>query len=198
MHHSPFNSTGNIDGGGIEYNYKLMLGVEYKKENNKIVFNKNINDYSFFDDVIFSTARKEKPGNIFTSCVHYFQSFTLTTKKDNQNLGNLNWFITGGGGGELETKYDNKNLHNTENLYNKKLDGRSIKIINNKVKKKFNFMLVHVKNSKIINVKPYFVDKKDVRLKKKTINLSAKIESYYFSKPSSTSSLVSLRLGQWV
>lgn len=213
MHHSPFNSVDDIDGNGIEYNLKLMLGVEYKKKKNNFTFNKNISEHTFFDDLIFFGQNKSENelniDHIFTSCVHYFQKFTLETDKGNQIKNKIKWYITGGGGGELATKYNDKKLKYSEMLYNKKLENtavdnnndnilkRSIKITKNEVKKDYNFLVVHVRNSKITDVTPHFIKRTDVRLKKPLINITAKVENYVYYSPISTSSLVSLRVGSW-
>jgi len=216
MHHSPFNSVNDIDGSGIEYNLKLMLGVEYQKENDIVTFKKNICDHTFFDDLIFSnlndTGANKFIDNIFTSCVHYYERFTLDINKNSQVQDKINWYITGGGGGELETKYDNEKLKYTQMLYNKRLTNTynytnksgnsnllntSIKITNNEIKKKFNFLVVHVKDEKIVDVSPHFIDEKDVRLKKPLIRLSAKLESPVFYAPISSGNLAMLGIGSW-
>ncbi len=213
MHHSPFNSVQDIDAGGMEYNLKLILGVEYKKKNKSYKFDKNISEYSFFDDLIFMNqsdpSKKSYPDNYFTSCVHYFQSFTLETLHNNQIRNKINWYISGGGGAELNTRYNNDKLNYSEMLYNKKLKnsssekiddesaGKSIRIINNDIKEKYNFLVGHVKNSKIINVIPHFIEEKNVRLKKPLFRFSVKIEYVVLYPPVSESSLMSFTVGSW-
>ena len=216
MHHSPINSACDIDGSGIEYNLKLMLGIEYQKENDIITFNDNISDHTFFDDMIFYNIKDANTSkyieNIFTSCVHYYQSFTLEINKDNQVQDKINWYITGGGGGELETDYDNEKLNYTQMLYNKRLTNTynydknfedsdllntSIKITNNEIQKKYNFLVVHVKDEEIVDVFPHFIDEREVRLKKPLIQLSAKLENPVFYAPISSGQLVTLGIGNW-
>jgi len=212
MHHSPISSGQKIDGNGIEYNLKLMLGVEYQKEKDTFIFDENIDNHTFFDDIIFfnlnDSENSDCLNNVFTSCVHYYEKFSLELSKDNQVKNKLDWYITGGGGGELSTDYDYNKIHYTEMLFNERLKNTykggntalsnpSIQIKNNNVKKSYNFLIVHVKGNKIIDVFPSFIDEKEVKLERPLIKLSASTINPVFSSPFSTGQSVNLRLWSW-
>lgn len=205
-HHSPFNSKNKLDASGIEYNLKLMLGVDSRKNNNGRIFDKETNR-TFLDDIIFFNGAKSGQAshidNIFTSCVHYYEKFTLVPKVGNREYNKINWYITGGGGGELSRSFDSDRLKYSKTLYNKRLSSEnndikapdsqngSIEITENKVQLGYHFLIVHVKNGEIIEVYPQFAEKKKVRIRKSTILKNTKYTTTTFNSPVSFGNMMS-------
>jgi hypothetical protein len=211
MHHSAINSSDNIDGGGIQYNLKLMLGIDYNrakyKERSELEFDQNTSSSSFFDEILFINSGVNDPimQDMFTSCVHYYQGFTLNNYIDDQWAGRFNWHITGGGGGELTRKFDNEKMSYSVMLYNERLksisdlgvSNPSIQITDNEVKTNFNYLLVHVKGNEIVDVIPKIIPDEEVRLEKPLYNIRARFKAPVFSEPSSNGTLVSVSIGGW-
>jgi len=205
-HHSPFNSHNKIDAGGIEYNLKLMLGVESRKKDNERIFDKETNR-TFLDDIIFFNNEESEQSphidNIFTSCVHYYEKFTLVPKVGDREYSKINWYITGGGGGELARSFDKKRLNYSKMLYNKRLSSenkniedsgsqaRSIEITGKKVQIDYHFLIVHVKEGEVIEVYPNFVEKKKVHIKPSTLFKNIKYSTSTFYNPISFGNVMS-------
>ena len=212
MHHSPINSANNIDGNGIEYNLKLMLGIDYDEEKNGAKkFKKVICDNTFFDELLFSENSGEEL-NYFSSCVHYYQGLEFNTYNNETIQNRINWYITGGGGGELETEHDDEKMNYTIDLLNNRLlntyslqnqnENRAlinpvIKVTKNEVEESYNYLLVHVENGSISEVIPKFIKTEDVKLKKPLIKLSATLSNPVYYKPISAGQLISVSFWSW-
>jgi hypothetical protein len=133
--------------------------------------------------------------NIFTSCVHYYENFTLVPKEGDREYNKINWYITGGGGGELARSFDSNRLNYSKNLYNKRLSNenkniensgsqtRSIEITGNKVQIDYHFLIVHVKGGEVVEVYPQFVEKKKVHIRRSTVFTNVKYTTTTFASP---------------
>jgi hypothetical protein len=202
FHHSPINSSDNIDGTGREFNYKLMLGTVFESDKKTGIrqYNAEIGR-TFLDDIFFQTGTLtgEKPyiKDVFSSCVHFYEKFTLESMINNRPIHTLEWHISGGGGGELTRKYDHQKLEYAEELYNQRLEStgnqeRSIKIKNDVVTLEYNFIVVHVRDNEIIDVYPHIVDREKVRVKKKHLLKNVKLSLRTYSEPISAASVMSV------
>jgi hypothetical protein len=187
MHHTSLNSGQNIDGSGIEYNLKLMLGIDYDqnkfKKQSALEFDPNSSENTFFDEMVFFNNDLQTPmmQNMFTACIHYYQSFTVNNYSNGQWNGSFDWYTSSGAGCDLTHATDKKKLDYSEMLYNKRLGkihdstliDPAIKIMDYKAQIDFHYLLVHVKGNEIVDVIPKFIPKEDVRLKKPLLNVKA-------------------------
>lgn len=201
-HHSPLNGHTIINGLGVGFNIKLMLGLKPRKENNTDDFDKN-GDQSFLDDIIFSSGdgSDSKPGinHVFTSCVHSFEKFLLNSKNNQKDINQIKWFITGGGGAELSKKFNFARLKQSIKLYNQRLaasdfPGRQIKITGHQVTRRYHFLVVQVKEGKIVDVYPYFVEKEQVNVRPSPFFRNLRFKSLAFSSPVSIGSIMGVDL----
>lgn len=201
FHHSPISSSGRIDGTGREFNYKLMLGIDYKTDKKTGIrqYNEEINRI-FFDDIFFQngslTGEKPYIKDVFSSCVHFYEKFTLESMINNRPIHTLDWHISGGGGGSLSRKYDHQKLEYAEELYNNRLESTgnqemSIKIKNDVVKLEYNFLVVHVRDNEIIDVYPNLVDREKVHVKKKHLLKNVKLSFRTYAEPLTAGSIIS-------
>jgi hypothetical protein len=172
-HHSPLNGHTIIDAPGVGFNLTLMLGLKLRKENRTDNADKAPGQ-TFLDDIIFYSAGGSNPlpriGHIFTSCVHSFEKFELISKNNPNQSSKIKWFISGGGGAELSKKFNAARLERSIKLYNQRMaasniSGRQINITGHQVIRKYNFLVVQVKNGKIKDVYPYFIEKDKVIIK---------------------------------
>lgn len=201
-HHSPFNGHTIIDGLGVGYNLKLMMGLKPREENNNNDFNHEIGQ-TFLDDIIFSSANSpgSKPiiKHIFTSCVHSFEKFILIAQNHQEEINKIKWFITGGGGAELSKKFNFARLKQSIKLYNQRLTASDfpsgqIKMTGHQVTRKYHFLVVKVKGGKIIDVYPHFVEKDRVNIKPSPFLRNIKFKSLAFSGPVSIGSIMGVDL----
>ncbi len=212
MHHSAINSNNDIDASGLEYNLKLMLGVDYDKTKYKkyseLEFDKNTSNTSFFDDILFINSGSDVPmmQEMFTACVHYYQGFKVNNYMDDQFSGSFDWHISGGGGGELDTELDDEKVAYSEMLYNERLKkesdltkvNRSIKITDIKTRKSFHYLLVHVKGNEIVDVIPKYIPYEDIKLRRPSFfNPRVKLHTPTFNSPTSYGTLASIYIGNW-
>jgi len=204
-HQSPFNSNNKLDASGTEYNLKLMLGVDSRKKDNVRIFDKETNR-TFLDDILFFNNEKSQQSpyieNIFTSCVHYYEQFTLIPKEGGREYDKINWYITGGGGAELARSFDSYRLSYSRMLYNKRLSSenneiksldsqtRSIEITENRVQADYHFLIVHVKGGEIIEVYPHFVEEEQIHIKPSTLFKNIKYTASTFASPVSFGSMM--------
>jgi hypothetical protein len=212
MHHSAINSVNDIDGSGIQYNLKLMLGVDYDdKIKNSTEFYKSISDNTFFDELLFPDVQGEE-FNYFTSCVHYYQGIEFNTYNNDILQNKINWYITGGGGGELETSHDDNVMYKTVDLLNRRLldtysvrnnEGDrtlvnpAIEVEKSEVEYSYNYLLVHVENGVISEVIPKFIETEKVKLKKPLIKLSATLSNPVYYEPISVGQLIFVSPWSW-
>lgn len=216
MHHSALNSSDNIDGGGLPYNLKLMLGVEHRQKDGEVVFDPQIAGGTFFDDLMFfnggRTGEDAYLQQMFTSCVHYYQKFAVEPLSEGSPVGGFTWYISGGGGGELSKSYDHvtsywddRRLFYSENLYNLKLrqiDGapgtgdaaapRAIEIKDSQVISQYNFLIVHVKGNTVVSVYPHMAAKDQVHVRKSPFLTNPRIQLVGSGDPASGASLIGL------
>jgi len=201
-HHSPLNSHSIMDGLGVGFNLKLMLGLKPRKENNNDNFEHEIGQ-TFLDDIIFSSAANPNSAPlikyIFTSCVHSFENFVLISKNNQKEINKIKWFITGGGGAELSKKYNLARLEESIKLYNQRLAASDfpngqIMIADHQVTRKYHFLVVRVKGGKIQDVYPYFVEKNRVNIRPSPFFRNIRFKSLAFSAPVSIGSLIGVDL----
>lgn len=181
MHHSPLNSVNVIGQNGIEFNLRLILGLE-----------RETYGPTFWDELLFGRLRGsgERPlvTHLFTSCIHYFQQFSLRRKDGRGALGDLVWTISGGGGGAPEAGYDDKKLSYSLDLYRKALGSANpalaVELTANRVELSYNFLLVKVRDGGIEEVKEVLVPKKAVRLRSPSLfDVRASWRTAIFSRP---------------
>jgi hypothetical protein len=202
LHHSPISSGGHFDRTGREFNYKLMLGTHYdmkeRKKSAAYNFNKEVSR-TFFDDIFFPELGEGQPpfiSDIITSCVHYYEKFVLESRIDGHVHNRLNWYISGGGGGELTRTVKPEKLTYVEMLYNERQksiggEGKTIKILNDEVKTEFHFLVVHVKNGRIVDVYPHLIDSKEIEIHRSTFLKTVKLAQISFADPPSVGLMMS-------
>ncbi|MCK4823788.1 hypothetical protein KA005_48995, partial [bacterium] len=128
--------------------------------------------------------------NIITSCIHYYEKFVLESWIDDQVYNRLNWYISGGGGGELTRTVKPEKLTYVERLYNERQkstggEGKTIKILNGEVKTEFHFLVVHVKNGRIVDIHPHLIDSKEIEIHRSTFLKTIKLSQISFADPPS-------------
>ncbi len=162
MHHSALNSVNSIDATGLEYNLRLIMGLDREQTGD-----------SFWDELLFSRgtdpARSPLVQHIFSACVHYLQQFRLERMEGSEALDDLHWHISGGGGGALEVSHDDSRLHRSIQLWNtvleEKAPGRSVRLADNQVVINYNLLLVHVKSGVVADVVPITPRRDAIELK---------------------------------
>ncbi len=177
MHHSPLNSVNDISQNGIEFNLRLILGPEREKYG-----------FTFWDDIIFSRLNEkgaELVTHVFTSCIHYFQQFSLKRSDGQSPMQDLLWTISGGA---PETRVDDRKLLRSAELYNRALQKDhpqcKIEVANNRIRFAYNFLLINVKDGRIDELKPVFVPPQNVKLKPASVfNIRASWRTAFYIQP---------------
>jgi hypothetical protein len=192
MHHSPMNSVNNIHGPGIEFNLRLILGLDA-----------GANGPTFWDDLLFSrlggAGSPPLLSHVFTSCIHYHQRLRIRRRDAGGEMDDLHWHISGGGGGALELTFDDRRLAESQRLYQdalKKRDpGRRFEIVENEVDPGFNFLLVRVKDGRIARIRAVMVPGEKIELRSPSLlQVRASWQAAFFSRPTSMGQLFRLNL----
>lgn len=151
MHHSAFNNSRPPTSPGTAYNTWLALGLP--------VAPGDLGTNTIFDDIIFSDIT-----HTFSACVHGYESFEIAARDPGRPEHALLWTVSGGGGGPLRRKYYEYRLKLLEDAYNTKLGrnayrptGRSIVVRNDTTYVGHEYLIVHVRNGRIVEVKPHFL-----------------------------------------
>jgi len=192
MHHSAINSVNPIDAPGLEYNLRLILGLDRQQ-----------NGGTFWDELLFSrladAGRSSLVRYIFTSCVHYYQHFCLHRQDASGEMEALYWHISGGGGGALEIGYDDNRLKRSIIEYNKALQegagSYEISLIENQVQLSYNLLLIHVRNGQIVEVLPIMPARQEIDLKSpRFFHVRARWNTGFLSRPFSMAQLFTVNL----
>ncbi len=156
MHHSAFNNSRPPTSPGTAYNTWLALGLPI------VAGDPGTN--TIFDDIIFSDIT-----HTFSACVHGYESFEIMTRDPGRPERSLSWTVSGGGGGPMRVKYYEYRLKLLEDAYNAKLGraasgptGRSIEIRDDTTGIGHEYLIVHVKGGRIVEVRPRFLHGKDL------------------------------------
>ncbi len=189
MHHSIFNSSRDIYSTGVEYNVWLALGLPQARGED--------GDRTIFDDMVFSDVSWT-----FSACVHAYEHFALVAKRAGAPDHNLQWYVSGGGGGPLRTVFFPERMALVANLYNQKLKAESDAVGERSVETKddqprvgHHYLIVHVKDGRIVEVTPRFINPAELPKLRQPPQLT--VAASYYSGPSSPGLSAEFSPGTW-
>lgn len=155
MHHSAFNNTRMPTSPAAPYNTWLAMGLPIRKG--------EPGTETIFDDIIFGDAT-----HTFSACVHGYETFEIVAGRPDVPPHVLSWTISGGGA-QYRRNYYEIRMKMTEDLYNAKLksgqkgaEGRSIEVRNDVAELGIEYLLIHVKDGRLVDVAPRFIRDRDI------------------------------------
>jgi hypothetical protein len=189
MHSPIFNSSRAVTNPGVGYNTWLDLGLPQPGSEKGAP--------SIFDDALFRDV-----SDVFSSCVHAYEHFTLIARAPGAADHIVQCTISGGGGGPLRANIHAGKTQPWVDAYNKKLEdlggpltGRSVEIENDVVGEGHHYLLVHVVDGRVVDAAPRFTDPEDFR--KPAFNPHLALAASYLSAPGSVATSLEFSPGDW-
>jgi len=189
MHSPTFNSSRRVTNPGVGYNSWLALGLPQPGQEK--------GGLSLFDDAIFSDV-----SDVFSSCVHAYEHFTLVTRTPGSADHTVQCYISGGGGGPLRGNFLAGKTKPWVDLYNQKLQelggpmaGRSVEIGDDVTGVGHHYLLVHIVGGRTVDASPHFINPQDFRRAK--VKPQVTLSASYLSRPSSAGASLEFCPGVW-
>jgi hypothetical protein len=151
LHHSFFNLSRDPYRTGVEYNSWLALGLPHTPGEK--------GDPTLVDEIVFSDIPV-----VFSSCIHRFEAFSIVARAPGRPDHVLRWYVSGGGHGSSGAGNPVDRSKVRQDLYNGKLAaapgepaGRTIEVRDKEERNGGHYLIVHVKDGRIVDVSPRFL-----------------------------------------
>jgi hypothetical protein len=189
LHHSFFNLSRDPYRTGVEYNSWLALGLPQATDEK--------GDPTLVDEIVFSDVPA-----VFSSCIHRFEAFTIVAKAPGRPDHTLRWYVSGGGHGSSGAGNPVDRSQIRQDLYNGKLAeapggpaGRSIEVRDKEERNGGHYLLVHVRDGRIVEVSPRFLAPEET--KRPTFRPQLTLGASYSIQPDTAGAGLEFSPGYW-
>ena len=189
VHHSFFNLSRDPYRTGTEYNSWLALGLPQAPEEK--------GDPTLVDEIVFSDIPV-----VFSSCIHRYEAFSIVARAPGRPDHVLRWYVSGGGHGSAGAANLEDRSKVRQDLYNGKLagaaggaPGRSIEVRDKEERNGAHYLIVHVKDGKIVDVSPRFLAPEET--KRPTFRPQVTLGASYSMEPDTAGAGLEFSPGYW-
>jgi hypothetical protein len=138
----------------------------------------------------------------FTSCIHRFETFTIVARAPGRPDHALRWYVSGGGHGSSGAGNPVDRSKVRQDLYNKKLAeepggpaGRSIEVRDKEERNGGHYLLVHIRDGRIVEVSPRFLGPEEY--KRPTFRPQLTLAVSYSIEPGAVGAGLEFSPGYW-